>query len=151
MSEKKWKIDSRVPSRYRECRRRKGSEFPRHGMDEYEGKRLSMNKHCRSKRSIRTYRYHWAYLPQRLIDGLLKKYLNCPFNDLLSEFYAKTKSLRRSRKQCMSATLRYFETKVEDEHTQFLYRQGGKRDFYIDDSGILRQTEKINRIEQQPE
>ena len=45
MSEKKWKFDSRVPHKERGGRRGKGSGFPRHGMNEYDGERLAMGRH----------------------------------------------------------------------------------------------------------
>ena len=77
MSEKKWKIDSRVPHKYRGGRRGKGSEFPRHGMNEYEGERLSMSKHRLSKHKTMSYNKGngWASLHEKHIEGLLNKYL----------------------------------------------------------------------------
>ena len=71
MSEKKWKIDSRVPHKYRGGRRGKGSEFPRRGMNEYEGERLSMGNHHFSKHKTMSYNksYGWASLHIKYLDG----------------------------------------------------------------------------------
>lgn len=147
MSEKKWKLDSRVPHHYRGGRKWQDSKFPHRGMNEYEGERLPMGKHCLSKHNIQSHnkkRYGWAWLHQKYINGLLKKYQNRPFDEMLSEFYAKTKSLRQSQRQFIRETSCYFDSEVETEHNQFSYRQGGKRKYYIDDNGILRLTEKEN-------
>ena len=145
MSEKKWKLDSRVTHHYRGGRKWEGSNFPHRSMKEYEGERLSMGKHYLSKHTVQSHnkkRYGWAWLHHKYINGLLKKYQNRPFDDMLSEFYAKTKSLRQSHRQYIMETARYFNVEVETEHNQFHYRQGGKRKYYVDDNGILRLTER---------
>lgn len=139
MSEKKWKIDSRVPHKYRGGRRGKGSEFPRHGMNEYEGERLSMSKHRLSKHKTMSYNKGngWASLHEKHIEGLLNKYLNKPFDKMLSEFYAKTKSLRQSGRQRMWDTTTYFSHDVEGfKHRRYV--SWGEKKYYVDDNGILR-------------
>ncbi|MBQ6155698.1 MAG: hypothetical protein IJK22_03760 [Bacteroidales bacterium] len=95
MSEKKWKIDSRVPHKYRSGRRGKGSEFPRRGMNEYEGERLSMGKHRFSKNKTMSYNksYGWASLHIKYLDGLLNKYVNRPFDVWLWSFIQKSSLL----------------------------------------------------------
>ena len=149
MSKKKWKLDSRVPHHFRGGRGRKWErlKFPHRSMNEYEGEKLPMGKHCLSKHNIQSHnkkRYGWAELHPKYINGLLKKYLNRPFDEMLSEFYAKTKSLRQSHRQYILETARYFDGEVESELNQFSYRRGGKRKYYIDDNGILRLTGKDN-------
>lgn len=142
MSEKKWKIDSRVPHKYRGGRRGKGSEFPRRGMNEYEGERLSMGKHRFSKNKTMSYNKGngWASLHTKYVEGLLNKYANRPFDEMLSEFYAKTKSLRQSRRQRMWDTPSYFSYDVEGfTHRRFV--SWGKKKYYVDDNGILRLKE----------
>jgi hypothetical protein len=143
MSEKKWKIDSRVPHKYRGGRRGKGSEFPRHGMNEYEGERLSMGKHQFSKHKTMIYNksYGWASLHIKYMDGLLNKYVNRPFDEMLSEFYAKTKSLRQSRRQRMWDAQSYFSHDLEGtKHAR--YAQNGEKRYYVDEEGVLRLKEK---------
>lgn len=143
MSEKKWKIDSRVPHKYRGGRRGKGSEFPRRGMNEYEGERLSMGKHRFSKNKTMSYNksYGWASLHIKYLDGLLNKYVNRPFDEMLSEFYAKTKSLRQSKRQRMWDTQSYFSHDLEGvKHAR--YAQNGEKRYYVDEEGILRLKEK---------
>ncbi len=142
MSEKKWKIDSRVPHKYRGGRRGKGSEFPRRGMNEYEGERLSMSKHRLSKHKTMSYNKgnSWASLHTKYVEGLLNKYANRPFDEMLSEFYAKTKSLRQSGRQRMWDTPSYFSYDVEGfTHRRFV--SWGKKKYYVDDNGILRLKE----------
>lgn len=143
MSEKKWKIDSRVPHKYRGGRRGKGSEFPRHGMNEYEGERLSMSKHRISKHKTMSYNKgnSWASLHTKYVEGLLNKYVNRPFDEMLSEFYAKTKSLRQSRRQRMWDTQSYFSYDLEGcRHARFA--QNGEKRYYVDEDGILRLKER---------
>ncbi len=143
MSEKKWKIDSRVPHKYRGGRRGKGSEFPRHGMNEYEGERLSMSKHRLSKHKTLSYNKGngWASLHTKYLEGLLNKYVNRPFDEMLSEFYAKTKSLRQSRRQRMWDTQSYFSYDLEGcRHARFA--QNGEKRYYVDEDGILRLKER---------
>ena len=144
MSEKKWKFDSRVPHKERGGRRGKGSGFPRHGMNEYEGERLAMGRHRFSNHRTQTHnkRHGWASLHKKHIEGLLKKYLNKPFNEMLNEFYAKSKALRRSNRQRMIKTQRYFSGDVESDYTRFYILHGGERKYFIDDNGILRLREK---------
>lgn len=142
MSEKRWKIDSRVPHKYRGGRRGKGSEFPRRGMNEYEGERLSMSKHRLSKHKTLSYNKGngWASLHEKHIEGLLNKYLNKPFDKMLSEFYAKTKSLRQSGRQRIWETPSYFSHDVEGfTHRRFV--SWGEKKYYVDDNGILRLKE----------
>jgi|GEM_PF-5513311 len=143
MSEKKWKIDSRVPHKYRGGRRGKGSEFPRHGMNEYEGERLSMSKHRLSKHRTMSYNKGngWASLHEKHIEGLLNKYLNKPFDEMLSEFYAKTKSLRQSRRHRTWDTQSYFAFDL-DGYTHYRYVTRGEKKYYVDANGILRLKEK---------
>ena len=139
MSEKKWKIDSRVPHKYRGGRRGKGSEFPRRGMNEYEGERLSMSKHRLSKHKTMSYNKGngWASLHTKYVEGLLNKYANRPFDEMLSEFYAKTKSLRQSGRQRIWDTPSYFSHDVEGfTHRRFV--SWGEKKYYVDDNGILR-------------
>ena len=71
MSEKKWKFDSRVPHKERGGRRGKGSGFPRHGMNEYEGERLAMGRHRFSNHRTQTHnkRHGWASLHKKHIDN----------------------------------------------------------------------------------
>lgn len=143
MSEKKWKIDSRVPHKYRGGRRGKGSEFPRRGMNEYEGERLSMSKHRLSKHKTMSYNKGngWASLHTKYVEGLLNKYVNRPFDEMLSEFYAKTKSLRQSRRQRMWDTQSYFSYDLEGcRHARFA--QNGEKRYYVDEDGILRLKER---------
>ncbi len=143
MSEKKWKIDSRVPHKYRGGRRGKGSEFPRRGMNEYEGERLSMSKHRLSKHKTMSYNKGngWASLHKKYLEGLLSKYVNRPFDEMLSEFYAKTKSLRQSRRQRMWDTQSYFSYDLEGcRHARFA--QNGEKRYYVDEDGILRLKER---------
>ena len=144
MSEKKWKIDSRVPHKYRGGRRGKGSEFPRRGMNEYEGERLSMGKHRVSKHKTMSYNksYGWASLHTKYLEGLLNKYVNRPFDEVLSEFYAKTKSLRRSRRQRIWDTQSYFSYDLEGfRHAR--YAGNGEKKYYVDEDGSLRLKEKF--------
>lgn len=147
MSERIWKLDSRVPHRYRGGRRGKGSEFPRHGMNEYEGERLSMSKHRLSKH--KTMSYHkgngWASLHEKYIEGLLKKYVNRPIDHMLSEFHTKTESLRQSRRQRIWNMQSYFSQYVEG-FTHCRYVSRGEKKYYVDDNGILRLNEKYTDI-----
>ena len=143
MSEKKWKIDSRVPHKYRGGRRGKGSDFPRRGMNEYEGEKLSMSKHRLSKHKTMSYNKGdgWASLHTKYLEGLLCKYVNRPFDEMLSEFYAKTKSLRQSRRQRMWDTQSYFSYDLEGcRHARFA--QNGEKRYYVDEDGILRLKER---------
>ena len=143
MSEKKWKIDSRVPHKYRGGRRGKGSEFPRRGMNEYEGERLSMSKHRLSKHKTMSYNKGngWASLHEKHIKGLLNKYVNRPFDEMLSEFYAKTKSLRQSKRQQMWDTQSIFSHDLEG-FTHRRYVSWGEKKYFVDEGGILRLKEK---------
>ena len=143
MSEKKWKIDSRVPHKYRGGRRGKGSEFPRRGMNEYEGERLSMSKHRLSKHKTMSYNKGcvWASLHTKYLEGLLCKYVNRPFDEMLSEFCAKTKSLRQSSRHRTWDTQSYFAFYL-DGNTHYRYATKSEKKYYVDDNGILRLKEK---------
>lgn len=143
MSEKKWKIDSRVPHHFRGGKLH-SEGFPRRGMNAYEGERMSMRKWQFSKHRAQHVGNNWGYLHSKYIEGLLKKYVDKPYDEMLSEFYAKSKSLRQSRKQCWWGTYCYFSSLLETEHTQFSFMQGGARKYYVDDYGFIRLHPKFS-------
>ena len=147
MSERKWKIDSRVPHHHRGERRNRGSGFPRLGMRTFEGERMSMRKRQFSKHKVISVGYyHWTGdLHHKYINGLLKKYLNKPYDNMLSEFYAKTKSLRQSRKlrlwQGEDCVLKEIEVGSSPKLNWWVTRP---KKYYVDEEGFIRLKKKQN-------
>lgn len=88
---------------------------------------------------------YYVESPAKYVEGLLNKYANRPFDEMLSEFYAKTKSLRQSGRQRIWDTQSYFSHDVEGfKHRRYV--SWGEKKYYVDDNGILRLKEKYTDI-----
>jgi hypothetical protein len=132
MSEKKWSCKWRHAGhggRKNHCDN--SSQFPRQKINKYEGTHLGM---C-NRLGENIWRDNYAWLDKKYILGLLKKYVNQPFNNFKKVFDEKVKPIKH---KLHSIDLGYY---FENEETKSYWRPL----YYIDDKGYLRKCPQVKR------
>lgn len=106
----------------------RGSGFPRHNMNKFDGTHLGMR--VRLRKDMEKYSecyYNYGYLRSNWIIGLINKYVGKPYNDLIKEFYKKIKRLRDNHKD---VGLKDLDWNFEDS-------------YYVDDDGLIHCNSEI--------
>lgn len=136
MSEKKWTC------KWKSCGRRgrhhKGKEFPRHGLQYYEGTHLSMRKRTYSKSKISSvWRGGRAALTRKYIIGLLNKYVGKTYEEFKFVFDQKTKTLYKK----YNITWNNLKDYLHDKEKESVWYE----EFFIDNEGFIRKCKQVRK------
>ena len=142
MSNKKWNI---------KVKKWKDFRFNRHEMDRYEGTRLGIHRRWVSKSGPTSggQRLGRTEPERKYLIGLLRKFVGRGIDEFIKEYNHKTKDLPSIDSLGYTRFLDVGDQHVKDlpsyrtmdEDSQVLRPYGGKRPFWVDSSGIIRERD----------
>ena len=95
MREKVWEVGHRRNKGY--GYKRSKSDFPRHRVNEFLGTKLGMSKrvtHQKHQGIYNTWRRRIAWLDRTYVEGLIKKYIGKPYEELLKAYHERIASIK---------------------------------------------------------
>ena len=138
MSEKKWTVKHSHHGSRGKLGKKRGTNFPRHAMNHYEGTHLGMRKRIWSKSNAGcVHRYGGAIVKSIYIIGLLNRFVGKPYKDFKFVYDAKIKNLVKNK----DVTWWNLEDFLHKEPKTSYWRQ----EFYVDKNGLIQRCKLINR------